>query len=77
VAALPVHAALALAFQVTNPDAGWAAWYSSSNASWTAAATTHPEAASYDAAFLGVEAAERRAQVELLRDIFGVRSSAG
>jgi hypothetical protein len=77
VAALPVHAALALAFQVTHPDAGSAAWYSSSNASWTAAAMTHPQAASYDAAFLGVETAERRTQAELLRDIFDRRSSAG
>lgn len=70
-AALPVHAALALAFQVTLADAGRAAWYSSSNASWTAAASAYPDAASYDASFLAMESAEKKAQADLLRGIFG------
>jgi hypothetical protein len=70
-AALPVHAALALAYQVTLADAGLAAWYSSSNASWTAAASANPGAASYDASFLATQAAEKKAQADLLRDIFG------
>jgi hypothetical protein len=70
-AALPIHAALALALQVTLADAGWAAWYSSSNASWTVAASAHPGAALSDASFIATEAAEKKAQAALLRDIFG------
>jgi hypothetical protein len=69
--ALPVEAALALALQVTRPDAGLAAWYSSSNANWAAAALAHPGSASYSTPFIIAQAAERAAQADLLRSLFG------
>jgi hypothetical protein len=71
IAALPAHAALALACQVTDPDASWAARHSPTNASWTIAAIMNPGAAAYDASFLASEKTEKKAQAELVRCIFG------
>ena len=71
VAVLPTHAALALACQVTDPAATWAARYSPTNASWTVAAITNPGAAAYDSSFLATENAEKKVQAGLVRCIFG------
>jgi hypothetical protein len=70
-ALLPMHEALALAFQVTWPEAPKAAYYASSNAYLAAAALTNPGAASYSSDFATSRAEEERAQAYLLRDIVG------
>jgi hypothetical protein len=67
----PTHAALALAFQATRPEAPKAAYYASSNAYLAAASIIYPGAAQSDRCFSACRAAEERAQTELLRDIVG------
>lgn len=70
-ALLPTHEALALGSAVLWAEAQKAAWYASSNAYLTFAAIMNPDCASYDSGFLASRAAEERAQVDLLRCIFG------
>jgi hypothetical protein len=70
-ALLPTHEALALALQVTRPEAPKAAYYASSNAYHAAAAIANPGAASYDLRFSTSSRAEERAQADLLRCLFG------
>ncbi|MCI0459953.1 MAG: hypothetical protein L0Z62_23630 [Gemmataceae bacterium] len=67
----PRHGALALAFQITRPEAPKAAYYASSNAYLAVASIRNPGAASYDRAFTTSQAAEERAQTSLLRELFG------
>jgi hypothetical protein len=69
----PTHDAIALALQITRPEAPKAAYYASSNAYLDAAAIRNPGAACYDHAFWVSQAAEERAQTDLLRDLFGSR----
>ena len=67
----PTHAALALAFQATRPEAPKAAYYASSNAYLDAASLRNPGVASYDRRFHASQSAEERAQANLLRCING------
>jgi hypothetical protein len=67
----PTYEALALAKQITLPEAPKAAYYASSNAYMTAASIANPEAASYEADFCVSQRTEERAQADLLRCIFG------
>jgi hypothetical protein len=67
----PTYNALALALQVTRPEAPKAAYYASSNAYLALAALTHPAAASSDPGFGASQLAEERAQTDLLREIIG------
>jgi hypothetical protein len=71
-ALLPTHAALSLASQAVRTEAPKAAYYASSNASWTIAAIRHPGVAMSDSDFSRSEVAEQRIQTRLLRCIFGL-----
>src|SRR5919201_2961246 len=70
-ALLPTHEALDLVLQVARPEAPKAAYYASSNAYLAAAAIANPGAATSDPGFSASRAAEERAQVGLLRCLFG------
>jgi hypothetical protein len=70
-ALLPRHDALALALQVTLPEAPKAAYYASSNAYLAFAAIRSPGAVPSDRAFFASQTAEERAQTDLLRCVFG------
>ncbi|HLM76623.1 MAG TPA: hypothetical protein VK459_28175 [Polyangiaceae bacterium] len=67
----PTHEALALGRMVVWSEAPKAAYYASSNAYLAFAAMMNPGAAAYDSGFLASKAAEKRAQADLLRCIFG------
>jgi hypothetical protein len=70
-ALLPTYEALALALQVTRPQAPKAAYYASSNAYLATAAIARPNAAAYDPDFSARRAVEERVQADLLRCLFG------
>jgi hypothetical protein len=70
-ALLPRYEALALALQISIPQAPTAAYYASSNAYLTLATLRNRGAACYDAAFSASETAEKRVQADLLRCVFG------
>ena len=67
----PTHEALALALQVTRPEAAKAAYYACSNAHLAAAAIANPDALPGDRAFYASQLAEERGQADLLRDVLG------
>jgi hypothetical protein len=67
----PKYAAVALALQVTRPEAQKAAYYAAANAYVDLAAIVNPGVASSDRAFLATQRKEERAQADLLRCIFG------
>ncbi len=67
----PTYDAIALALQVTRPEAPKAAYYASSNAYLAVASLSNPGVAAYDSVLYASRSAEERAQADVLREIVG------